>query len=93
MAYRDYCGHAHQRPTDPYLEQGRYFIPSQAGLDDLQGAYAEWIPGLDHAWHELDDVTATSERPTEAISAEELLQRFATVRWDEAQHVQISQKP
>ena len=79
------------------LDDGLWFIPSQVGLDDLQGDLQQYDTDQrldsdgcnpsDRVWHELqipDGVIATNEKPDlGAMSCAELVDNFASVRWDE----------
>jgi hypothetical protein len=71
--------------VQPYLNEGKYFIPGQVGLEDLQHRFGEKLTVDDHPWHELneDDFEATDDPPTLSMRAEALLERFRTVVWDE----------
>lgn len=68
-----------------FLDEDTYFIPSQVGLRDLQTDFGA-LTGDDHPWHELreDDFAPTDARPTVAVTAEQLKERFLTVTWDDA---------
>ena len=70
-------------------DDGQFFIPSQVGLTDLQERLASYGSGeltdSDHVWHSLEDdaFELTEEDPTEpALSAADLAERFANVKWD-----------
>ncbi len=67
----------------PFLKDRIFFIPSEIGLDDLQGD--EWSSD-DHIWHEIESIQLTANRPTINIDAKQLLKRFkATFKneWNE----------
>lgn len=79
------------------LSDGEWFIPSQVGLDDLQGELqaldseasrnADGINEDDHLWHELtlpEDISETDEPPTPGMpSLADLVERFRRVTWDD----------
>ena len=58
------------------LEDGENFIPYQVGVEELQEELTSFPSEDDHVWHELVAVEATSNEPTEVISAEELKRNF-----------------
>ncbi|MDY7079781.1 MAG: hypothetical protein SXV54_23090 [Chloroflexota bacterium] len=60
----------------PYLHEGLYFIPGDAGLPGLHPTHCEFDEDLDHPWHELDSVEPTEAQPTAALTVEEFLQRL-----------------
>lgn len=57
----------------PYLKDKMFFIPSELGLDDLQGD--EWTID-DHIWHEIKDIRPTLDTQTVNIEATRLLEKF-----------------
>lgn len=75
-------------------DDGGYFIPSQVGLDDLQGELQQWdapheladddVNPSDHPWHEMDDdqIEVSAQAPNETMTASELAAAFAEVTWD-----------
>lgn len=73
------------------LDDVKYFIPSQIGLEDLQGRFHNGLDfEEDHVWHELTSIQPTDATPTTTMSAAELVSRFNAVnqwdvtgRWDE----------
>jgi hypothetical protein len=66
-----------------HLDQGAYFIPSQVGLEDLQGRFGT-LTNDDHAWHELDDEEAVALTDDTAALADvhEFVRRFCDTTWD-----------
>lgn len=69
------------------------FIPSQVGLDNLQGELMgydsnrysdDYDPfgesGDDHVWHEIDEIAATAEAPTLEMSAKTFYQMFVAAK-------------
>lgn len=72
------------------LDEGRWFIPSQVGLEDLQPRWAKkgypFPTDDDHVWHELESIRQVPARdnpPTVALTAQELYEAFAAVAvWD-----------
>ena len=68
----------------PFLNEDKYFIPVQVGLDGLNGYDAE----TDHPWHEIDpdDFELTAAKPTIDLTAAELIANFKKAHqdgWDE----------
>lgn len=61
-------------------------VPGQVGLKDLQdsfeGCESEWDPDLDHPFHEVEEIAATSDAATEIMTATEFIQRVKNVEWD-----------
>ncbi|RZB35056.1 MAG: hypothetical protein SRB1_00824 [Desulfobacteraceae bacterium Eth-SRB1] len=57
----------------PFLKDKTFFIPSEIGLDDLQGN--EWSFD-DHVWHEIENIQPTPNTPTVNIKAMQVLERF-----------------
>lgn len=71
---------------EPYLDDGKYFIPHQVGLEDLQGKFQHGAgprSDIDHPWHEMNRIEPTEALPTVEMTAEELLVRFSEVEWNE----------
>jgi hypothetical protein len=68
-----------------YLDEGEYFILGHVGLEDLQHRFGKKLTLDGHHWHELNegDFEPTDDTPTHSMTAEELLERFQTVTWDE----------
>jgi len=64
-----------------HCDEGEWFLPEQVGLCALQERMCSDLCDLDHAWHELCDVTPTEEEPTVSVPADELLERFKEP-WD-----------
>ena len=64
---------------------GEYFIPSQIGLSGMR--FSRFDPEVDHCWFELDEsgFSATNMKPTENITANELLEAFRKAKgnWNE----------
>ncbi len=60
-----------------FLDEGRWFIPSQVGLPDLQKKLYQYDgPGEDdHIWHELDDgdFSLTDSEPTAPVTAADFI--------------------
>jgi hypothetical protein len=52
------------------------FIPSQAGLEDLQSRSKGFPNEDDHVWHELEMVKPTKQKPTLDLTAAQLLKNF-----------------
>jgi len=79
------AGHLTFEELKPYLDEGEYFIPGQVGMEDLQHLFGGQLTKNDHPWHKLQegDLEPTSDLPTVAYSAKELLERFKTVTWDD----------
>ena len=78
------------------LSDGEWFIPSQVGLDDLQGELQQYDTDLvldadgrnaaDHPWHQLnlpDAVQPTDATPDAPMTWKELVEAFRTVAWNE----------
>lgn len=77
------------------LDEDLWFIPSQVGLEDLQGDLQQWddepdrfldedgsLDDPDHAWHELrlpDSVEETSDEPDVRITWEQLVEEFRSL--------------
>lgn len=78
------------------LDEGIYFIPSQVGLEDLQGQLQAFDSADeldedganedDHPWHELagDDFSITEADPTVSMTVAQLAEAFKSVSWDPA---------
>lgn len=66
---------------EPFLYRRNSFIPGQLGLEDLQRRFA--LPGDDHPWHQITvaDIKLTESAPTITITAQQLVERFATTEW------------
>jgi hypothetical protein len=62
------------------LIDGEYFIPSQAGLPDLQHKFRAqgfaYPTEDDHAWHEVVSMRSTRRKPTAALRRAEFLRRL-----------------
>ena len=61
-------------------DMGEYFIPRQVGLPERR--FDRYDPEVDHCWFELDEnsFSETTELPTVAITATELINRFKGCR-------------
>ena len=75
-------------------DMGEYFIPRQVGLPEQR--FDTYDPQADHCWFELDvdSFSETTEPPTIALTATELVNRFEGCRnnWqDEAYTPQIGE--
>ena len=61
-------------------------VPGQVDLKDLQdsfeGCESEWDPDLDHPFHEVEEIAATSEAVTEIMTAAEFIQKIKDVKWN-----------
>lgn len=78
------------------LDEGLYFIPSQVGLDDLQGQLQGYdsvdeldedgVNPDDHPWHELHEggFESTNDQTTVALTVSELTESFRSATWDTA---------
>lgn len=55
------------------LQEELLFIPSKVGLPDLQPK--EWSID-DHIWHEVENITETTEQATIKMTADQLLECF-----------------
>ncbi len=68
----------------PLLIDGEYFIPSQAGLPDLQHKFKaqgfEYPTEDDHAWHEMVSLRPTTKQPTIPLHRKEFLSRLQRSR-------------
>ena len=68
----------------PLLIDGEYFIPSQAGLPDLQHRFKdqgfEYPTEDDHAWHEIVSMKPTRKQPTIPLHRKEFLARLQISR-------------
>lgn len=66
------------------LIEGEYFIPSQAGLPDLQHKFKEqgfeYPTEDDHAWHEIVLMRATRKQATLPLHRKEFLVRLQRSR-------------
>ena len=66
------------------LIDGEYFIPSQAGLPDLQQKFKdqgfEYPTEDDHAWHEIVSVRPTTKQATTPLHRKEFLSRLQRSR-------------
>jgi len=60
----------------PYLDEGLYFIPADAGLPALHPTHCEFAGEIDHPWHELTSVEPTEAEPTAGLAAGEFLRRL-----------------
>jgi hypothetical protein len=64
----------------PLLIDGEYFIPSQAGLPDLQYKFKaqgfECPSEDDHTWHEIVSLRPTTKDPTIPFGRKEFLSRL-----------------
>ena len=67
------------------LEDGELFIPSQVGLDDLQGELQahdtkDWDD--DHCWHEInsESFSPTDKEPTCSLTIKQLVKNFKKAR-------------
>jgi hypothetical protein len=62
------------------LIDGEYFIPSQAGLPDLQHKFRdqgfEYPNEDDHTWHEIILMRPTRRKPTISLHRKEFLSRL-----------------
>ncbi|MGR3173016.1 MAG: hypothetical protein ACUZ8N_00255 [Candidatus Scalindua sp.] len=58
---------------EEYLYEKEFFIPSEIGLKDLQ---PENLDQDDHIWHEILEISHTHEKPTENITAKEIISNF-----------------
>ena len=69
-------------------DMGEYFIPRQVGLPECR--FDRYNPEADHCWFELDEdsFSETTELPTVALTATELLNRFEGCRnnWQDEAH-------
>jgi hypothetical protein len=57
----------------PFLKDKTFFIPSEIGLDDLQG---KELSSDDHIWHEIENIQPTPNTPTVNIKSTQLLERL-----------------
>lgn len=61
-------------------------VPGQVGLKDLQdsfeGCESEWDPELDHPFHKIEEIAATSDAPSETLTAAEFVKKVCDVEWD-----------
>lgn len=68
----------------PLLIDGEYFIPSQAGIPDLQHKFKdqgfEYPTEDDHAWHEILSMRATKKQATIPLHRKEFLSRLQKAR-------------
>ena len=68
----------------PLLIDGEYFIPSQAGIPDLQHKFKdqgfEYPTEDDHAWHEILSMRATEKQATIPLHRKEFLSRLQKSR-------------
>lgn len=64
------------------LDCEEYFIPSQVGLPEKR--FSKWDEQDDHAWFEWQRCEPTAASPTVAMTADDLVRRFAERkgRWD-----------
>ena len=64
----------------PLLINGEYFIPSQAGLPDLQYKFKSqgfaYLTEDDHAWHEIISMRPTTKQPTVPLHRKEFMSRL-----------------
>lgn len=65
------------------VDEDPTFIPAQVGLRDLQPSP---LNDDDHCWHEILCIEPTDEAPTLEVTAEEFVERFRTVKWNEVKH-------
>ena len=49
--------------VEKVLIDNMYFVASKVGLPDLR--FAEYIPHLDHDWHEVDALQPTNDLPND----------------------------
>lgn len=67
------------------LDEELYFIPSQLGLEDLQGRFCNGVQADDHPWHELEEIEHTDDAPVVGSDAGELyrcLMKVEAYGWD-----------
>jgi hypothetical protein len=66
------------------LIDGQYFIPSQAGLPDLQHKFKaqgfDYPTEDDHAWHEIVSMRTTTKQATVPVHRKEFLSRLQKSR-------------
>jgi len=64
----------------PLLIDGKHFIPSQAGLPDLQHKFKdqgfEYPTEDDHEWHEIVSMKPTTKQATRPLHRKEFLSRL-----------------
>lgn len=68
------------------LDEGKFFIPGQVGLPDLQNRFspALWDPDRDHPFHELGEIVQTDCDPSLDMTVEDFagLMAAAADDWD-----------
>lgn len=68
----------------PLLIDEEYFVPSQAGLPDLQHKFREqgfeYPTEDDHAWHEIVSMRPTTKQATVPLHRKEFLARLQSSR-------------
>ena len=66
----------------PHLYEGEFFMPSEVGLEDLQGYPYR---NCDHIWHQLVSAEPTEDAAAVEMGAEEFVARFRKAgaeKWD-----------
>jgi hypothetical protein len=68
---------------DKFQQEG--FVPSQIGLNDLQGELQQYDQSSfnddDHCFHQLDAVEATQAEPNHSMTAKEFYNKMMTTNW------------
>lgn len=66
------------------LDEGQYFVPSEIGLEDIQGGFlagADWNEQVDHPFHELTGIALTDDEPFGDMTAAKFHERFVMADW------------
>jgi hypothetical protein len=59
----------------PYLIDGEFFYPDKVQVPRLENY--EFEPEMDHDWYEFVKFSTTNEKPTESVTVQDFLDRFA----------------
>ena len=92
LMYRDACnwksyidfvidGEIAMEQIQPYLQDGEFLIPFDAGLPEVQ--IDDPNPEIDHPFYTIATIEHTRDAPTIALTADALRRNFETVQWDE----------
>ncbi len=61
-----------------------WFIPQQVGMEPLQKELGDYDAESDHVWHEVGQITFTTEEPTDVRTISELAKQFYRIeQWDD----------
>lgn len=66
------------------LDEGEWFVPSEIGLEDIQGNFTfgpDWDEQSDHPFHELTGIALTTAQPYGDMTAQEFHDRFVAADW------------